>query len=74
MQVSGRPCLWIAVAEAGLATCRVLGVAADADARDIKAAYRAAALQEHPDVSAAPDAEQRFKELTAAYGASRSIT
>lgn len=44
-------------------------MAADADARDIRAAYRAAALREHPDVSAAPDAEQRFKELSAAYGA-----
>ena len=48
---------------------RVLGVAADASAPEVKAAYRAAALREHPDVSAAPDAEQRFQELSAAYGA-----
>ncbi|KAK9845473.1 hypothetical protein WJX81_007397 [Elliptochloris bilobata] len=46
---------------------RVLGVAADVEARDVRAAYRAAALREHPDVSAAPDAEQRFKELSVAY-------
>jgi len=34
----------------------------------VKAAYRAAALREHPDMSAAPDAEQRFLELSTAYG------
>ena len=49
-------------------TGRVLGVAADASAPEVKAAYRAAALREHPDVSAAPDAEQRFRELSTAYG------
>ncbi len=47
---------------------RVLDVAADASAPEVKAAYRAAALREHPDVSAAPDAEQRFLELSTAYG------
>ena len=48
----------------------------------IKAAYRKKALQLHPDVSDAPDATERFAELSAAYGAchwqtccdSRSVT
>lgn len=45
----------------------VLGVARGADAADIKKAYRKLARQYHPDVSDAPDAEEKFKEINEAY-------
>ena len=34
----------------------------------LKSAYRSKALRIHPDVSDAPDAAQRFAELSEAYG------
>ena len=46
----------------------VLGVPRDADAETIKTAFRHLAHRYHPDVSAEPDAEQRFKEIAEAYG------
>lgn len=45
----------------------LLGVAKDADAGDIKRAYRKKARELHPDVSDAPDAEERFRRVTEAY-------
>ncbi|MBN1874152.1 MAG: molecular chaperone DnaJ [Anaerolineae bacterium] len=45
----------------------VLGVSKDAAQEDIKRAYRKLARQYHPDVSSEPDAEERFKEVNAAY-------
>jgi molecular chaperone DnaJ len=45
----------------------VLGVGRDASAEDIKKAYRQLAMQYHPDRNAEDDAEDRFKEVTAAY-------
>jgi molecular chaperone DnaJ len=45
----------------------VLGVARDASDDDIRSAYRRLARQYHPDVNGAPDAAQRFKEITEAY-------
>lgn len=47
---------------------RVLGVALDASAAQIKAAFRQQALQVHPDVSSDPEAEDKFKLLARAYG------
>ncbi len=44
-----------------------LGVPRDADAETIKKAYRKLARQHHPDVSAAPGAEARFKEIAEAW-------
>lgn len=44
-----------------------LGVPRDADADTIKKAYRKLARQHHPDVSKAPEAESRFKEVGEAY-------
>jgi molecular chaperone DnaJ len=44
-----------------------LGVARDAGADEIKKAYRKLARQLHPDVNDAPDASDRFKEVTVAY-------
>jgi curved DNA-binding protein len=44
-----------------------LGVQRDADAETIKKAYRKLARQHHPDVSRAPEAEARFKEVAQAY-------
>ena len=46
----------------------VLGVARDADDREIKKAFRRLARELHPDVNAHdPEAEEKFKEAAAAY-------
>ena len=45
----------------------LLGVARDADAEDIKKAYRRLARQLHPDVNPDPEAQERFKEVSRAY-------
>lgn len=45
----------------------VLGVDKDADARDIKRAYRRLSKKYHPDINKAEDAEDKFKEITEAY-------
>src|SRR2546421_12612615 len=44
-----------------------LGVTRDATAEEIKRAFRQLARELHPDVSEAPDAEHRFREIVAAY-------
>lgn len=44
-----------------------LGVPRDADVEEIKKAYRKLARQYHPDISKAPDAEDRFKDVAEAY-------
>ena len=47
----------------------VLGVGRDADAKEIKKAYRKLAAKYHPDQNPDdPSAEERFKEVAAAYG------
>jgi curved DNA-binding protein len=45
---------------------KILGVARDASADDIKRAYRKLARKYHPDVSKEADAEARFKEINEA--------
>ena len=45
----------------------VLGVSRGATDEEIKRAYRKLARELHPDVNKDPQAEQRFKEITAAY-------
>src|SRR5919206_3217277 len=45
----------------------LLGVARDADEREIKKAFRRLARRLHPDVSEEPDAEVRFREISEAY-------
>ena len=45
----------------------LLGVARDASEGDIKKAFRRLARELHPDVSDAPDAEERFREVVEAY-------
>jgi molecular chaperone DnaJ len=45
----------------------LLGVARDASGDEIKKAFRRLARELHPDVSEAPDAEQRFREVVEAY-------
>ncbi len=45
----------------------LLGVARDAGETEIKKAFRSLARELHPDVSAAPDAEARFREVVEAY-------
>ncbi len=45
----------------------ILGVDRNASKDDLKKAFRGLARQYHPDVSEAPDAEERFKEINEAY-------
>src|SRR5919199_4853046 len=45
----------------------VLGVARNAGGDEIKRAFRRLARELHPDVSEAPDAEHRFREVVEAY-------
>src|ERR671932_532553 len=45
----------------------VLGVPRDADETTLKRAFRRLARELHPDVNDAPDAEERFREVTEAY-------
>jgi molecular chaperone DnaJ len=45
----------------------VLGVARTASEADIKRAFRKLARELHPDVSEAPDAEERFRQVAEAY-------
>ena len=45
----------------------MLGVPRDADAKAIKDAFRNLALKYHPDRNKEPGAEERFKEIAAAY-------
>lgn len=67
----GRPSLPLRLARSAIVAkvdaYKVLEVERDADARTIKKAYRRAALRNHPDVSKAPDARERFMEIQEAY-------
>src|SRR3954449_11665764 len=45
----------------------LLGVSKDASDAEIKRAFRRLARELHPDVSDAPDAEERFREAAEAY-------
>ena len=45
----------------------ILGVRPDATPDEIKRAYRKLAREYHPDVNPDPHAQERFKEINAAY-------
>jgi molecular chaperone DnaJ len=45
----------------------VLGVSTTADRDEIRTAFRRLAREHHPDVSAAPEADERFREVVEAY-------
>ena len=55
------------MAEAQRDYYEVLGVPRDADIKAIKDAFRRLALKYHPDRNKSPDAEEKFKEIAAAY-------
>lgn len=44
----------------------ILGVSKDADAKEIKKAYRQLAMKYHPDKNSSADAEEKFKEINEA--------
>ena len=46
----------------------VLGLSRSTDAQEIRRAYRRLAHRWHPDHNTAPEASERFKEVTEAYG------
>ncbi|MFT4941296.1 MAG: curved DNA-binding protein [Paraglaciecola sp.] len=46
---------------------KILGVDESAELKEIKKAYRKMALKFHPDMNAAADAEEKFKEVAEAY-------
>ncbi len=46
----------------------VLGISKDATKDQIKSAYRKLAMEYHPDRNKSPDAEEKFKEISEAYG------
>ncbi len=52
---------------------KIMGVARDATPAEIKRMYRQLARKYHPDVSKAPDAEARFKELGEAYAVLKDV-
>lgn len=60
-----RPRVWRAAASPDF--YEVLDVTRDADGAAVKRAYRRAALKNHPDVSKAPDAKERFMRVQQAY-------
>jgi len=45
----------------------ILGVAHDADQKEIKKAYRRLALKYHPDLNKEPGAAERFAQISEAY-------
>src|SRR3954462_15309118 len=47
--------------------CELLGVTRSATETEIKRAFRQKARELHPDVSEAPDAQERFREVVEAY-------
>ena len=52
----------------------MLGVRRDATGEEIKRAYRKLARELHPDVNPDPGAQERFKQVTAAYDVPPSAT
>ena len=46
---------------------KILGVSRNATAKEIKSSYRKLAREFHPDRNTSKEAEQKFKEITAAY-------
>ena len=59
-------CVFV-TAQAGEDYYKILGVARKATSAELKKAYRKLSLKYHPDKNSAPDAQQKFAELSVAY-------
>jgi DnaJ-class molecular chaperone len=59
--------LLIAAVAAGKDYYKILNVPKTASAGDIKKAYRKLSLKYHPDKNSAPDAAEKFAEISQAY-------
>jgi curved DNA-binding protein len=46
---------------------QILGVAPDAETKDIKTAYRKLARKYHPDLNPGKESEEKFKEVAEAW-------
>ena len=59
--------LYLLVAVSSKDYYKILGVKRSATASEIKKAYRKLSLKYHPDKNSAPDAQEKFAELSVAY-------
>jgi DnaJ-class molecular chaperone len=57
----------LALALAGKDYYKILAVSRSASQADIKRAYRKLSLKYHPDKNSAPDAAEKFAEISVAY-------
>lgn len=58
---------YVAIIFAGKDYYKILSVSKSASAADIKRAYRKLSLKYHPDKNSAPDAAEKFAEISVAY-------
>ncbi|KDP21740.1 hypothetical protein JCGZ_03276 [Jatropha curcas] len=62
-----RRCNWVIKAASGIDYYSTLNVSRNATLQEIKTSYRKLARKYHPDMNKGPGAEEKFKEISAAY-------